>query len=206
MLDFEFIRENALFIATGIGATVGVTIFSFLLSTPAAMLVARGRHSALLPIKALSRFYVWLMDGLPMLLQIFFIFLALPQLGIFIPGVWGVSVLAITINYGAHMSHIFYERSVSIEEKQSNTWPALIPSLANEFASMLKDTTLLSMTGFLHDVMWRAMKVGRADFKNVEAILIAAIIYLALITCISWSTTILKSMIPATESSTAVIH
>jgi His/Glu/Gln/Arg/opine family amino acid ABC transporter permease subunit len=81
MLDFEFIQDNWLFIAMGIGQTLSVAISSFLLAFPIAMMVTRGRRSTLLPVNVLSRFYVWLIDGIPLLLQIFFIFLALPQLG-----------------------------------------------------------------------------------------------------------------------------
>jgi cystine transport system permease protein len=71
MLDFEFIRDNWLFIATGISTTLGIAIFSFLLVAPIALLVARARSSTLFPIKALSTLYVWLIDGIPLLLQIF---------------------------------------------------------------------------------------------------------------------------------------
>ena len=51
--------------------------------------------------------------------------------------------------------------------------------------SMIKDTTLVSLGGLIHDVYWRATKVGPAEFKNLEALTIAAIIYLILITIIS---------------------
>jgi len=202
MLDFDFIRENWLFIATGIGETLGIAIFSFLLATPIAMVVAKGRHSTLLPIKALSTFYVWLMDGIPLLLLIFFIFLALPQLGISLPGLLGSGVLAMTINYGSRMSKIFYERLAAIRTIQGETRLSLIPLLANEFTGMIKDSTLISVTGFIHDVMWRATRVGRADFKNLEAFIIAAIIYLMLVTIISLGAKILKGIMPTAESRT----
>ena len=182
MLDFGFIRDNWFFIASGIGETLGIAIFSFLLATPIALMVAKGRRSSFLPFKALSTFYVLLIGGIPLLLQIFFIFLALPQLGIILSGFWA-GVLALAINYGAYMSEIFYTRFANIGKSQSETRL----SLANEFTSMIKDSTLVSMTGFLHDVMWRAKKVGVAEFKNLEAFIIAAIIYLILITIISYS-------------------
>jgi len=201
MFDFEFIRENWLFIATGIGETLGVTIASFILTIPLAILVARGRRSTLLPIQALSAFYVWLTDGIPLLLQIFFIFLALPQLGIFLPG-FGSAILVMAINYGSRMSEIFLARLPDTEESQGRTRISLIPLLTRELTSMIKDSTLISMTGFLHDVMWRATRVGRAEFKNLEAFIIAGIIYLILITSISLSTKILDHRMATAESST----
>ena len=201
MLDLKFIRDNWLFIATGIGATLGIAIFSFLLATPIAMMVARGRHSTLLPIKVLSTFYVWLIDGVPLLLQIFFIFLALPQLGIFLPG-FGAAVFVMVVNYGSHMSNIFYERFAATGKSQDETRLSLISPLTNEFTSMIKDSTLISVTGFIHDVLWRATRVGRADFKNLEAFIIAAIIYLILITIISLGAKILKGIMTTAESGT----
>ena len=201
MLDFEFIRDNWLFIATGIGATLGIAIFSFLLATPVAMMVARGRHSTVLPIKALSTFYVWLIDGIPLLLQIFFIFLALPQLGIFLPG-FVAAVFVMVVNYGSHTSNIFYEHFAATGKSQDKTRLSLISPLTNELTSMIKDSTLISVTGFIHDVLWRATRVGRAEFKNLEAFIIATIIYLILITAISLGAKILQSIMTTTEFGT----
>jgi polar amino acid transport system permease protein len=201
MLDFEFIRDNWLFIAMGIGETLGIVIVSFLLTIPIGVMIARGRRSTFLPIKASSTFYVWLIDGIPLLLQIFFIFLALPQLGIFLPGFWS-AVLVITVNYGSRMSEVFYPRSVVAGKSQAETRFALIPQVANEFTSMIKDSTLISVTGFIHDVLWRATRVGRAEFKNLEALTIAAIIYLILITIISLGVKILKDRMTTAEFGT----
>jgi hypothetical protein len=60
MLDFGFIRDNWLFIASGIGATLGVTIFSFLLAAPIAAIVGGGRRSTIIPIKAVFSLYTGL--------------------------------------------------------------------------------------------------------------------------------------------------
>jgi His/Glu/Gln/Arg/opine family amino acid ABC transporter permease subunit len=86
MLDLAFIRDNWLYIALGLRDTLGITLVSLFIAIPLALLVARGRHSTVLPFNALSTFYVYLADGVPLLLQIFFVFLALPQLGIFLNG------------------------------------------------------------------------------------------------------------------------
>ena len=184
MSAFDFIRENWLYIAMGLGATLSVTILSFLLATPIAMLTARGRRSTLLPINALSTFYVWLIDGIPLLLQIPIIFFALPQIGIVLSGFWA-GVLILTIHYGSHMSKVFYERFATAGKSPGENWISFIQPLTNEFTDMIKDTTLVSLGGLIHDVYWRATQVGRAEFKNLEALTIAAIIYLILITLIS---------------------
>jgi polar amino acid transport system permease protein len=201
VLDFEFIRDNWLFIAMGIGETLGIVIVSFLLAVPIGVMVARGRRSSFQPINALSTFYVWLIDGIPLLLLIFFIPLALPQLRIFLAGFWA-AVLIIAVHYGSRMSKIFYERFALTGKSQGETRLSLIPPFANEFTSMIKDSTLISVTGVTHDVLWRATRVGRAEFKNFEALLIADIIYLILITIVSLGVKVFRTSMKTAESRT----
>jgi polar amino acid transport system permease protein len=52
-----------------------------------------------------------------------------------------------------------------------------IPPTGNEFIAMTKDSALVSATGFVHELMWRARKVGQAQFRSMEALIIAAIFY-----------------------------
>jgi hypothetical protein len=125
--------------------------------------------------------------------------LALPQLGIFLPG-FGAAVFVMVVNYGSHTSNIFYERFAATGKSKDGTRLSLISPLANEFTSMIKDSTLISVTGFVHDILWRATRVGRADFKNLEAFIIAAMIYLILITVISLGAKILIGILTTVKS------
>jgi polar amino acid transport system permease protein len=185
MLDFDFIRENWMFIAGGMGMTLQISVVGFMLAIPLAWIVASGRRSDVLPIKALSATYVTLIDATPLLLQIFLIFLAFPQMGIFVPGIWA-AVLVLGINYSARMSEIFRIGAQSLGEDWREFMRTLIPVFAGEFISMLKDTTLIAVTGFTHDILWRATRVGRAEFKNLEALIIAIFIYWVLILSLSY--------------------
>ncbi len=137
-----------------------------------------------------------LIRGTPLILQIFFFFLALPQLGINLPGLWA-GVLALGLNYGAYMSEIFRAGLSSVGKGQREAALAIgmtpgqmmqrivvpqalrfaIPPTGNEFIAMLKDSALVSITGFVHELMWRATKVGRATFHSLEALIMAAIFY-----------------------------
>jgi len=195
-LDYEFIRKNIGFIAGGIPQTLLVSFLSITLATLLALLAALGRLSTIPPLYALSTFYVSLIRGTPLYLQIFFFFLALPQLGIILTGLWA-GVLALGLNYGAYMSEIFRAGLASVGKGQREAAIALgmtprqtmqrivlpqalrfaIPPIGNDFIAMTKDSALVSATGFLHEVMWRATRVGRAQFNNLEALIIAAIFY-----------------------------
>lgn len=195
-LDFEFIQNNVFFIAGGIWETLRISFLSIVLATFLALLAALGRLSKFPPFYALSTFYVSLIRGTPLYLQIFFFFLALPQLGIILPGLYA-GVIALGLNYGAYMSEIFRAGLSSVGRGQREAafaigmtpWQTMkrvilpqalrfaIPPIGNDFIAMTKDSALVAATGFVHEVMWRATRVGRAQFNNLEALIIAAIFY-----------------------------
>lgn len=195
-IDTEFILNEIDFIAGGLGQTLLISILSILFAMLLALLAALGRLSTIPPVYAVSTFYVSLIRGTPLYLQIFFFFLALPQLGIVISGIFA-GVLALGLNYGAYMSEIFRAGLASVGKGQREAAMALgmtpgqtmrrivlpqalrfaIPPVGNEFIAMTKDSALVSATGFVHELMWRSTKVGRAQFHNLEALLMAAVFY-----------------------------
>ena len=211
-LDFEFIRNNMFFIAGGLGQTLIVSILSITLATILALLAALGRLSTIPPIYALSTFYVSLIRGTPLYLQIFFFFLALPQLGIILTGLFA-GVLALGLNYGAYMSEIFRAGLASVGKGQREAAIALgmtpwqtmkrivlpqalrfaLPPTGNEFIAMTKDSALVSATGFVHEVMWRATRVGRAQFHNLEALIMAALFYWVMTLILSYVQSIIET-------------
>src|SRR3989337_3787905 len=109
----------------------------------------------------------------------------------------GAGVLALGLNYGAYMSEIFRAGILSVGKGQREAALALgmtytqmmkrivlpqalrfaIPPTGNEFIAMLKDSALVSATGFVHEILWRAPTVGRANFRNLQALIIAAVFY-----------------------------
>ncbi len=52
-----------------------------------------------------------------------------------------------------------------------------IPPIGNEYIAMLKDFALVSVTGFVREILWLAQSVGKTNFRNLEALLIAAFFY-----------------------------
>ncbi len=195
-LNTDFIVAQIGFIAQGLPQTLLVSILAITLAMILALLAALGRLSTVPPLYALSTFYVSLIRGTPLYLQIFFFFLALPQLGIVLTGLFA-GVLALGLNYGAYMSEIFRAGLASVGKGQREAAIALgmtptqtmrrivlpqalrfaIPPVGNEFIAMTKDSALVSATGFVHEIMWRATRVGRAQFNNLEALIMAAVFY-----------------------------
>lgn len=211
-LDYEFIRNNMAFIARGINDTLLVSSLSIMLAMVLALLAALGRLSTIPPVYALSTFYVSLIRGTPLYLQIFFFFLALPQLGIILSGLWA-GVLALGLNYGAYMSEIFRAGLSSVGKGQREAAMALgmtpgqtmkrivlpqalrfaIPPIGNDFIAMTKDSALVAATGFVHEIMWNAVKVGRAQFRSLEALIMAAIFYWLMTLILSYAQSIIET-------------
>lgn len=211
-LDTDFIRSNIAFIARGINETLLVSVLSIVLAMVLALLAALGRLSAIPPVYALSTFYVSLIRGTPLYLQIFFFFLALPQMGIILSGL-SAGVLALGLNYGAYMSEIFRAGLASVGKGQREAaiaigmtpWQTMkrivlpqalrfaIPPIGNDFIAMTKDSALIAGTGFVHEIMWRATRVGRAQFHSLEALIMAAIFYWILTLMLSYVQSIIET-------------
>lgn len=195
-LDWGFIRTYTPFIFQGIWLTIALSVLAITLSVVLAIFGALGRLSKWPPAYALATFYVSLIRGTPLLLQIFFFFLALPQLGIILTGMTA-GVLALGINYGAYNTEIVRAgiQSVGIGQREAavalgmtnsqvmrrivlpQALKLTVPPLGNQFIAMLKDTSLIATTGFVWELLWRSQKVGRANFRSLEALLIAAVFY-----------------------------
>jgi polar amino acid transport system permease protein len=195
-LDSEFIMEFGPFIAAGAFLTIVISLASIVLAMVLALISALARISTNPVAVAVSTFYISLIRGTPLYLQVIFFFLALPQMGIYFSGFWA-GVLALGLNYGAYMSEIFRAGILSVGKGQHEAATALgmssgqkmrfivlpqairlaIPPIGNEYIAMLKDSALVSVTGFVHEVLWRAQRVGRANFRNLEALIIAAFFY-----------------------------
>ena len=212
--DVAWMRENAAFIAKGITWTMIIAVLSIALACFLALLGALGRVSHNAIAVGVTGFYTSFFRGTPLIVQLFLIYLALPQIGLALGDPWAgwltldvltAGILALGLNYGAYMTEIFRAGIQSVGHGQSEAAEALgmnyvqkmrrvvmpqalrvvIPPTGNEFIAMMKDTALVSFLGASIDQMEifrRAQLVGRADFRNLEALLIAAVMYWGLTT------------------------
>lgn len=212
--DVEWMREHAAFIAKGITWTLVIAVLSIVLACVLALLGALGRLSHNAVAVGVTGFYTSFFRGTPLIVQLFLIYLALPQIGLALGDPWfdiltldviTAGVIALGLNYGAYMTEIFRAGIQSVGHGQSEAAEALgmtyaqkmrrivvpqairviIPPTGNEFIAMLKDTALVSFLGVSIDQMEifrRAQLVGKADFRNLEALIVAALIYWGLTT------------------------
>ena len=137
-LDFGYIFQNANFVLLGIGVTIGVSLVSIAIASIIALFGALGRLSTNSIFHGMASFYVSIFRGTPLLVQIFIIYLGLPQIGqqislrgfpwlgnLFILTAIQSGVLALSLNYGAYMTEIFRAGIQSVNRGQWQAASAL---------------------------------------------------------------------------------
>ena len=204
-LDVPFMRGWAPYILKGTFLTLFISAGGILLAIPLALLGALGRLSKNPIPNGIAGFYVSFFRGTPLIVQIFFIYTALPQLAGLAP-VWMepflildinlAGILALGINYGAYMTEIFRAGIQSVGHGQIEAAHALamsptqtmrrivfpqavrviIPPTGNEFIAMLKDSALVGIAG-TQELFFRASRIGRSNFHMLETLLMAAAVY-----------------------------
>ena len=203
-IDGAFIATWAPYILGGIPITIFVSITSIALAIILATLGALGRLSRNPVVYGIASFYVSFFRGTPLLLQILFIFLALPQAGIVLPPV-PTAIVALSLNYGSYMTEVFrsgieavphgqVEAAQSLGMSPRTTFRRIVvpqafrivtPAIGNDFVAMIKDSSLAYVVG-VQDVLWRAQAAGRPTFQSMQTLLVAAFVY--------WVLTILFSL------------
>ena len=197
-IDLEFLEQWQGFILGGIPVTILVSATSIAIATVLALLGALGRMSSNAVIYGLSSFYVSLVRGTPLIVQILFVYLALPQIweGFAAVPLLVLGVAALAFNYGAYMTEVFRAGIQAIPRGQLDAAAAIgmtdrmtmrrivlpqalrivTPAIGNEFIAMIKDSALVSIIG-IQELLWRAQRVGTSNFRALEALLVAALVY-----------------------------
>jgi polar amino acid transport system permease protein len=194
-LDLAFMGHFLSFIMGGAGLTVVVSAVSITLAVILALLGALGRLSTNPIASGISGFYVSLIRGTPLLVQIYIWYLGLPRLDIILAAV-PAGILALGVNYGAYMTETFRAGIQAIGKGQHEAAQALgmsrmqtlrrivlpqafrivIPPIGNDFIAMMKDSSLVSVMG-VWELTFRAGKIGRQYFRSMETFIIAAAFY-----------------------------
>jgi polar amino acid transport system permease protein len=182
----------------GLKVTLQVFILTLVLSIPLGVIVSLGRLSKNKILNKVTGFYVLIMRGTPLLLQIVFIFFGLPIIGIAFDR-FPAAILAFTLNYAAYFAEIFRAGISSIDEGQNEGAKVLgfsqkyiffrivlpqalkriLPAAANEVITLVKDTALVYVVGL--DELLKIGKIASNTEASLMPLLIVGIIYLLLI-------------------------
>jgi His/Glu/Gln/Arg/opine family amino acid ABC transporter permease subunit len=164
--DVGIVRRTWSLFLVGVWLTARLALLSLALGLPIGLLLALSRVQSSQVLAAPGAFYVEVMRGTPLLVQILFIYFVLPLFGLNIPAFWS-GVIALTLNSAAYISEIFRAGILSIEAGQMEaaralgmsypqamrhiilpqTFRRVVPPLTNEAIALLKDSSLVSIIG-----------------------------------------------------------
>ena len=199
----EQIMGTALLMMEGAQITLEIFCVTLLLSLPLGLLVALCRISKLGPLRLLMEFYIWLMRGTPLMLQLLFVYFALPMVGIRLPDI-AAALLAFTLNYAAYFAEIFcagiqsigrgqYEAAKSLGMTYTQTMRRIIvpqmirhvlPPVSNEPINLVKDTSLIYILA-MNDLLRVARTIVQREF-DMTPFFVAAVFYLAMTFVLTW--------------------
>jgi len=189
----------------GLVFTIPLTIMSFTLGLALAFMVALIRLFGPKPLVAVVRFYVWLIRGTPLLVQLFVIFYGLPSVGIVLDPL-PAALIGFTLNVGAYNSEVIRGAIESISKGQweaayslsMTRWQAVrrtilpqatrvaVPPLANSVISLVKDTSLAAVLT-VPEIFQAAQRIAAVTYEPLILYLEAAFIYLIISTVLSWA-------------------
>lgn len=184
-----------LFVPDGILITFQVTIISVLIAVPIGLLTGLGRLSKNPFINALASIYVEIIRGVPLMMQLFYIYYALGAIIQLSPMV--SAVIALSFCYGAYMGEVFRAGILSISHGQTEAARSLgfnqcqtmfyiilpqsmrtiIPPVGNECIALLKDTSLVSVVA-VGDLLRRGREFSSVAYEYFETYTAIALIYL----------------------------
>jgi len=190
------------------GAVVTLKLFvvTLVLAVPLGLVLALARLSRFRALARLVGGYIWLMRGTPLMLQMLFIYFALP----FVPVIgvrfddFPAAVVAFSLNYAAYFAEIFRAGIQSIDRGQyegakvlgltygqtmrrivlPQIWPRILPPLSNETITLVKDTSLIYVLA-LNDLLRAARGIVQRDFTTTPFI-VAACFYLVMTLMLTW--------------------
>lgn len=180
----------------GVVFTIPLTLLSFALGLTLGFAVALVRLFGPRPLVPVVRFYVWLVRGTPLLVQLFLIFYGLPSLGIVLDA-FPAALIGFTLSVGAYTSEIV--RAV-IEAVPRGQWEAsytigmtgpqamrrtilpqaariAVPPLSNTFISLVKDTSLAAAIT-VPEMFQAAQRIVSATYEPLILYVEVALLYL----------------------------
>ena len=197
--DFSLIWNSLPLLLAGAGVTIEVTAIAVGLGFIFGLITSVCRLSGVKILQVIAVCYVNIIRGTPMLVQIFLIYFALPMVIGERINPFVAAVAACSINSGAYVSEIFRAGIQSVDKGQMEAGRSLglswmqtmryvilpqafkhvIPPLGNEFISMTKETSLVSVIGF-EELTRRGQLIIAKTYGSFEIWLTVAAIYLVM--------------------------
>ena len=183
----------------GLTVTIPLTAISFLFGLIIALFTALVQIAHVRVLDQLARFYVWVIRGTPLLVQLFVIFYGLPSLGVTLDA-FPSAIIVFSINTGAYAAETMRAAILSVPKGQMEAGRSLglnylktmwfviapqvlknvLPTLANEFITLLKETSVAGYVA-VSDLTFAGNRIRGVTYSPFMPLIAVAIIYLILV-------------------------
>ncbi|AKU51692.1 amino acid ABC transporter permease [Xanthomonas arboricola] len=201
----EPIASNAQIFAEGTRTTVELSVVAGAAGVLMGLLAALGRLAAFAPLRWAAAFYVWIIRGTPLIVQILFVFLALPALAPWLKmEEFASACVALAFNAGAYNAEAIRAGLLAVPRGQGEAARSLglsrwhtfvdvvfpqalkvaLPPLVNNFVALLKDSSLAYAIGVV-ELTNVGNRMQAATFQPLPAMITVALIYLLLTTLLT---------------------
>ncbi len=187
----------------GVRVTVPLTILSFALALFLAVVVAMIQYANIRGLRQICRFYIWIVRGTPLLVQLYLVFYGLPSVGVVIDA-FPCAVLVFGLNEAAYMAESVRGSLESVSRGQVEAgscvglsylqimWHIVLPqafrvafpALSNSLISMTKETSLAA-TITVMEMFRQAQVINGRVFHSLALYSEVALIYLAFCTILT---------------------
>ena len=206
-----FTLETALYFAKGALVSLGMAILSLFIGLILGVLGASAKRSKYIVLRAIGNFYVEVIRGTPMLLQILIIFSVIPSIYTAITGevlrinVYLIGIIAMSINSGAYSTELIRSgingvdkgqweacETLGLTNKQMmrfvilpQAFKRIVPPVISEFITLIKDSSLISTIGAV-ELLKGAQVIGTEYYDVMSPYVLAACFYLIMTISISF--------------------
>ena len=183
--------------------TIPLTVISFSIAMVIAVITAVIQIAKVPVLKSLARFYIWVVRGTPLLVQLYVVFYGLPNLGILIDP-FPSAIIVFAINEGAYCAETVRGSLESIPKEQMEAGRCLglsfvktmryiifpqalrsaFPSLSNSLISMVKDTSLAANITVM-EMFMVTQRIASRYYEHLALYIEVALIYLLFCTVLT---------------------
>ena len=188
----------------GIKVTVPLTIFSYAIALAVALIVALIQYANVKVLRQICRFYIWVIRGTPLLVQLYIVFFGLPGIGIKLDA-FPAAMIVLGFNEGAYMAETIRGALESVSRGQMEAgycvgmnyyqimahvvmpqaFRTAFPAMGNSMISMLKETSMAS-TITVMEMLRQAQVINGVKYETLGLYLEVALIYLVFCTILTW--------------------
>ncbi|MBN9262070.1 MAG: ectoine/hydroxyectoine ABC transporter permease subunit EhuD [Hyphomicrobium sp.] len=196
--DWDFVRQILPTLIQGVKITILATLLGSLVAAAVGLAIAIARRSENRALARSVGFFAEFIRGTPLLVQLYFIFYVLPDIGILLPPLVA-GVIGLGLHYGTYSAEVYragidnvprgqWEAAKACNLTVRQTWmhvilpqaiPPMIPALANYFVAMFKETPLLSAITVL-ELMNQAKLVANTYYRYVEPMTLVGAFFLVI--------------------------